>query len=413
MTTDPVDAVEQAVAAVAVWEPSVHAFAHLDPARARAEAHAAHASGPLAGLVLGVKDVFDTADQPTSYGSPIYTGFRPRADAAAVALLRAAGAVVLGKTVTAELAVFHPGATANPHRGGHTPGGSSSGSAAAVACGMADVALGTQTAGSVIRPASYCGVFGFKPTFGTVATSGVKVVAPSLDTVGWFARDVPTLDRLRVALTGRTTARLGRTEWPPRMALVRTGKWVDATSDTRVAVAEAARRASDAGAAVVDHALSPELDALVDDQTVVMVYELARSFAWEWDTHRDQLSSTLQGLIQRGLATEPGEYDAIRARVLAARADVDRVFTDAGVDALLTPAADGEAPAGLHATGNPRFARLWTLLGLPAVAVPGITGASGLPVGVQLVGRHGHDASLLTTAQWLARVLPRAPSPIP
>ena len=196
------DAVERALAKVDEWEPAVHAWAFLDRDRARAEARTATATGPLSGVVLGVKDIFDTGDQPTEYGSAIYAGHRPRADAGVVAQLRAAGAVALGKTVTTEFAVVHPGPTTNPHRVTHTPGGSSSGSVVAVATGMVDVALGTQTAGSVIRPASFCGIFGFKPTFGSVNTAGMKFVAPSLDTIGWFARDVGLLDRVRVALTG-------------------------------------------------------------------------------------------------------------------------------------------------------------------------------------------------------------------
>ncbi len=365
---------------------------------------------PLRGLVLGVKDIFDTAEQPTEYGSPIYAGHQPRADAAAVAMLRAAGATVLGKTVTTEFAVFHPGPTGNPHRVTHTPGGSSSGSAAAVACGMVDVALGTQTAGSVIRPASFCGVLGFKPTFGTVATAGIKAIAPSLDTVGWFARDVALLDALRVVLTGRRPASLVR-DAPPRLALVRTARWDDASDDGRAAVEEAARLASAReGASVVDTVLPEPFDALAADQPVVMGYELARSFAWEWQNRRDELSPSLQDLVARGLAIDPDVYDDVRARAALARATTDDLFGDA--DALLTLAAVGEAPAGLASTGDPQFARLWTLLGLPAVSVPGLTGASGLPVGVQLVGRYGHDCELLDTAAWLARVLPTARAPV-
>jgi Asp-tRNA(Asn)/Glu-tRNA(Gln) amidotransferase A subunit family amidase len=410
--TDPVDAVERALAVVGKWEPSVHAFAHLDPALARLQAQQCAGrpdTPPRRGLVLGVKDVFDTADQPTEYGSPIYAGHRPRADAAVVAMLRVAGATLLGKTVTTELAVYHPGPTANPHRVAHTPGGSSSGSAAAVACGMVDVALGTQTAGSVIRPAAYCGVLGFKPTFGTVATAGVKPVAPSLDTVGWFARDVATLDALRVALTGRRPASLTG-DTAPRLALVRTGRWAHAADDARAAVEEAARLASAAGATVVEVALPDAFDRLAADQPTVMAYELARSFAWEWFHHRDRLSTSLQDLIARGLATDPDDYDDVRARAALARATVgDEVFGDA--DALLTLSVAGEAPAGLASTGDPQFARLWTLLGLPAVSVPGLTGATGLPVGVQLVGRANRDADLLGTAGWLARVLPTAPVP--
>ena len=408
---DPIDAVERALAVVGDWEPSVHTFAYLDAALARSEARATaeRPDTPLRGLVLGVKDIYDTADQPTAYGSPIYAGYEPRADAAAVALLRAAGATVLGKTVTTEFAVFHPGPTGNPHRVTHTPGGSSSGSAAAVACGMVDVALGTQTAGSVIRPASFCGVLGFKPTFGTVATAGVKPIASSLDTVGWFAHDVAPLDALRVVLTGRLPASLVRNP-PPRLALVRTARWDDASGDGRAAVEEAARLASAAGSIVVDTALPEPFDALAADHTVVMGYELARSLAWEWHNRRDQLSSSLQGLVGYGLAIDPEVYDDVRARAALARATADDIFGDA--DAVLTLAAVGEAPAGVASTGDPQFARLWTLLGLPAISVPGLTGASGLPVGVQLVGRYGHDAALLDTAAWLARVLPRACTPV-
>ena len=323
---------------------------------------------------------------------------------------RAAGAAVLGKTVTTEFAVFHPGPTGNPHRITHTPGGSSSGSAAAVACTMVDVALGTQTAGSVIRPASFCGVLGFKPTFGTVATAGVKAVAPSLDTIGWFARDVAPLDALRVVLTGRRPASLERGT-PPRLALVRTARWDDSSDDDgRIAVEEAARLASAAGATVVDTALPELFDALAADHPVVMGYEVARSFAWEWHNRRDQLSSSFQDLVGRGLAIDPDVYDDVRARATLARPTAREVFGDA--DALLTLAAAGEAPSGLASTGDPQFARLWTLLGLPAISVPGLTGASGLPVGVQLVGRYGHDAELLDIAAWFTRVLPTASAPV-
>jgi Asp-tRNA(Asn)/Glu-tRNA(Gln) amidotransferase A subunit family amidase len=401
---DPVAAVGRALDAVDRWEPHVHAFAHLD--RERALREAAACDGPLAGVVLGVKDVFDTADQPTEYGTPIHRGFQPHADAAAVALARAAGACVLGKTVTAELACFSPGATANPHRVTHTPGGSSSGSAVAVATGMADVALGTQTAGSVVRPASFCGVFGFKPTFGTVATAGVKPVAPSLDTVGWFARDVALLDRMHVALSGRAAMRPCAT--PPSIAVARTAAWDDADPDARDAVLDAARRAADAGAPVHDVELGSEVDALVDDQPVVMWFEAWRSMTWEREHHADLLSGTLRTLLEEGGRIPPADYDAVREQARAAR---DHFAGHHHADVVLTLAASGEAPVGLDTTGRPRCARLWTLLGLPAIAVPGLVGASGLPIGVQLVGHAGHDAELMAAAEWLGRVLPAAPTP--
>jgi len=406
------EAVDRALAVVDEWEPSVHAWAHLDRARACAEADAvdaranararAHEPGALHGLVVGVKDIVDTADQPTEYGSPIYAGHQPRADAGVVAQLRAAGAVVLGKTVTSELAVYTPGPTANPHRVTHTPGGSSSGSAAAVATGMVDVALGTQTAGSVIRPASFCGVFGYKPTYGTVTTAGVKPVAPSLDTVGWFARDPALLDRVRVALTGRAPA--APRSIAPRLALVR----VELRLDT---VEHAARAAAEAGAIVTELLLPAAFDGLGDDHTAVMAYEAVRSLAWEWTTQRERLSPNLQRVLATGETTSADDYDAIVRRAASARTACDDLFAAGGFDVLLTAAAPGEAPEGLGSTGDPRFARLWTLLGLPTVSVPGLTGPSGLPIGVQLVGRRGADAELLACAAWLADVLPGAKRP--
>ena len=391
------EAVDRSLAVVDEWEPLVHTWAHLDRARARAEAdfadtRARDEPGALHGLVVGVKDIFDTADQPTEYGSPIYAGHQPRADAGVVAQLRAAGAVVLGKTVTTELAVYTPGPTTNPHRVTHTPGGSSSGSAAAVATGMVDVALGTQTAGSVIRPASFCGVFGYKPTFGTVTTAGVKPVAPSLDTVGWFALDPALLDRVRVALTDRAPA--ARRGTAPRFghALVEGDDASEARDAVQRAVSEAARHGADP---IVGWPPLAEFDALAHGHTAVMAYEAVRSLAWEWTTQRERLSPHLQRVLAAGEATSADDYDTIVRRVASARALCDDLFAAGSFDVLITAAAPGEAPEGLGSTGDPRFARLWTLLGLPTVSVPGMTGPSGLPIGVQLVGRRGADAELL------------------
>lgn len=395
------DAVEVALAAVAARESVVHAFAHLDADGARADAVAVdERGGLLAGLVLGVKDVFDTADQPTAYGSPIHAGHRPAADAAAVALLRAAGAVVLGKTVTAELALFHPGPTTNPHDPAHTPGGSSMGSAAAVAAGMVDVGLGTQTAGSVIRPASFCGVYGFKPTYGLVPTAGVKQVGWSLDTVGWFAREADLLGRLLGALTGRQPPVAVR---PPRIGVVRTEQWDEAAEDTQRAVERAAERAARAGAVVFVVELPELLVGLAAEQPLVMGYEAARSLAWERHAHPYQLSDQLRDLLDWGASIDVARYDEVNARARAGRAASGSLF--GGVDVLLTPAVVGEAPRGLDATGDPRFARLWTLLGWPAVSVPGCVGSSGLPVGVQLVGPPLNDGAVLAAAKWLGEVL--------
>lgn len=394
------DALERCTDAIDAREADVAAWAHLDLDDARSRASAGSSpEGPLAGVMLGVKDVFDTAEMPTERGTPIYAGRRPSADAAAVAMLRTAGAFLLGKTVTAELAGFTPGPTRNPHRLTHTPGGSSSGSAAAVAAKMADLALGTQTAGSVTRPASYCGVFGFKPTFGSVSTAGVLMYAQSLDTVGWFARDVGTIDAARVALTD--AAHMAALERPPRLAVVRTDHWHNASPDAQAALGAASAAAAAAGAEVRDVELPASCLGLIDEQAIVQAYEGARSFAWEHRERRDLLSAGMLEILDWGASLTLAERDAVVDRARAV--DLDEVFGDA--DATLTLSADGEAPEGLASTGHPRFARLWTLLGLPSISVPGLTGATGLPIGVQLVGRHRHDAHVLSVAAWLAPLL--------
>ncbi|HEX3459739.1 MAG TPA: amidase [Acidimicrobiales bacterium] len=398
-------AVERALAVVEQREPVVRAWAHLDAEGARREATTAdtRGTGPLLGVVLGVKDVFDTGDQPTEYGSPLFAGHRPRADASAVALLRQAGAVCLGKTVTAELATFHPGPTTNPHRATRTPGGSSMGSAAAVAAGMADMALGTQTAGSVTRPASFCGVYGFKPTFGTVSVAGIKPVAPSLDTVGWFARDPWLLDAVRVCLTGRPPA--PEAIGPPRLGVLRTEQWEACAADGRRAVEELAGWAENAGAEVFDSTLPLSFHGLADRHPVVMGYEAARSLAWE-RSQGAALSDELRNLLDRGASVDPDEYDEVRRLAAAAGGRDGQEELFGAADVLLTPAVVGEAPEGLASTGDPRFARLWTLLGLPVVTVPVSTGSSGLPVGAQLVGRAGDDGSLLSIAAWAGSLRP-------
>ena len=338
---------------------------------------------PPGSWTVGVKDVIDTVDFPTEYGSPIYAGHRPTADAAVVAKVRAAGGVVAGKTVTAELAMFTPGPTRNPHRITHTPGGSSSGSAAAVAAGHVDVALGTQTAGSVVRPASFCGVYGFKPTFGAVPMDGVKVVAPSLDVVGWFARDVPGIARVYDALIGPPDARGGL-----RYGLVRTEQWDEADPGSQDAVLAAAERLG-----AVELPMPQFLVGLAAEQPTVQAYEAARSFAPERRDHDALLSDELRRILDWGDAIAEDEYHRVLERAAAARRQ-----WFAGVDVIVTPAVIGEAPQGLTSTGDPRFCRLWNLLGWPAVSVPGAVGHTGLPIGVQLVAPSGRDADLLVAA---------------
>lgn len=392
----PLAAVEVALERITRLDSSIHAFTYVDGPRTRQEASGAPA-GPLFGLTAGVKDIFDTADQPTEYGSPIYRGHRPRADAAAVTMLRRAGAVVIGKTVTAELALRTPGPTTNPHRATHTPGGSSSGSAAAVASGMVDLALGTQTAGSVIRPASFCGVFGYKPTFAMVPTAGVKQVAASLDTVGLFAADLAILDRARLVLTGGEAAQQAASL---KVALVRSEHWDSLSADGKEAIEVAAGLTGGE-----ERRLPDELVGLSDQQPILQGYEAARSLAWERATRPADLSEALREVLDEGARVSFQECQAVRLRALRARRleVTDALFGDAQV--LLTPAALGEAPEGLHSTGDPRCCRLWTLLGYPTLSVPGLVGATGMPIGVQLVGRPYEDAGLIGAGCHVANLI--------
>ena len=399
------DLVRACLDRVAERDGEVHAFAHLDPDAALAQARALDA-GPLRGLLhglpLGVKDLFDTADAPTAYGSPIYAGHRPAADAAAVALCREAGALVLGKTVSTEFAYFHPGPTRNPHNLAHTPGGSSSGSAAAVADRMLPLALGTQTAGSIIRPAAYCGVVGYKPSWGRVPRAGVKSLSEALDTVGGFGRSVRDVALLGAVLTGdaRLSEGLAAAAPPaPRLGLCRTPDWPAADADTQRAWGQATAALAPHVARMADVALPGELPDLTALQKAVMAFEMARALSHERVRHRDRLSERLQALLDDGLAISGAEHVANLARTAAAQRCIDTLFDR--FDVLLAPSATGEAPAGIDATGDPLFCRGWTLLGLPCVHLPFATGEHGLPIGLQLVGRWGQDHHLLATAQWL------------
>jgi len=383
-------------------EPEVQAFVHLaaDAALARArELDAGPVRGLLHGLPFGVKDLFDTFDLPTGYGSPIYTEQQPSADAAAVALCREAGAVLLGKTVTTELANMFPGVTRNPRNLQHTPGGSSSGSAAAVADGMVPLALGTQTAGSLIRPAAFCGVVGYKPSHNRVPKAGVKSLSETLDTVGGFARSVRDVALLGAVLTG--DARLAHPATfeqaaAPRIVWCRTPEWALADADTRQAWAQAEKLLAGHGKELVlPHALA----GLVVVQKAVQAFETARSLSHERLQHRQQLSAPLQALIAEGLAIS-GEAHASNLQATArARQQAQALFADC--DVILAPSSIGEAPAGLDGTGDPLFCRSWTLLGLPCVHLPFARGSQGLPVGLQVVGACGDDHRLLAAAQWL------------
>ncbi|MFL6665000.1 MAG: amidase [Rhizobacter sp.] len=386
---------------IAEREKAVQAFAYIDPDDVLRQARALDAGpvrGLLHGLPLGVKDLFDTAAVPTAYGSMVYAGHHPVADAAAVALCREAGALLMGKTVTTEFAYFHPGSTRNPHNTAHTPGGSSSGSAAAVADRMLPLALGTQTAGSIIRPAAYCGVVGYKPSAGRVPRAGVKSLSETLDTVGGFGRSVADVALLGAVLTGDERLREVAPVAAPRIGLCATPHWEAADEDTRAAWSRAATALRPHGAGLVDLALPADLPDLVAVQKAVMAFEMARTLSHERLMHRDRLSPRLGALLDEGMAIAGATHAANLALTALARRRVDALFE--GVDALLTPSTIGEAPEGIAATGDPLFCRGWTLLGLPCVHLPFTTGRLGLPVGLQLVGRFGEDHRLLTVAQW-------------
>ena len=382
-------------------DPAIAAWTHLDSEQALAQARdrdQTPASGPLHGVPVGVKDIIDTADMPTTYGSPIYAGHQTAWDAACVALLRQAGAVIMGKTVSTEFAMYEPGKTANPHNPAHTPGGSSSGSAAAVAAEMVPLALGSQTAGSIVRPASFCGVVGYKPTHGDFSLAGIKLLSQTLDTLGGFARCVQDLALLRAVLMGSPPQLTALAE-PPRIGLCRTPQWPQATPATQEAVETAARRFADAGARVDEVTLPAEVDGLVEAQTTVQIFEGVRCCAYELTQRRDQLSASTQQLLGPGERLSYAEYKAALHLAETCRAALTAVF--AAHDVLLVPSAPGEAPAGLGATGNPLFNRMWTLLHTPVVSLPGLSGPQGLPVGVQAVGPLGGDDDLLAAAAWM------------
>jgi Asp-tRNA(Asn)/Glu-tRNA(Gln) amidotransferase A subunit family amidase len=381
----------------------VRAWAFIDRKRALAQAHALDRTarrGRLHGVPFGLKDIIDTAGLPTEYNSPIYRGHRPKADAACVTLLEQAGCLILGKTVTTEFANNHPSQTRNPHDPAHTPGGSSSGSAAAVADFMVPLALGTQTRGSVIRPAAYCGAFAIKPSFGAINRAGVKAVAESLDTIGIFSRDAEDLALALEVLSG--IAIPASFDGKPRIGLCRTPRWKNADAATQANLEDAARRLAKAGASVRDFDLPPGSEQLFDRNKVIMGFETARALAWEY-VNFSQISNSLKPRLDEGWKVARADYDAMRETARQCRrALADRMRE---VDFLLTPSAPGEAPRSLESTGDPVFNGAWTLFGVPCVTVPHGKGAHGLPLGVQLVGPFGGDTALLGWAHWAAHAM--------
>jgi Asp-tRNA(Asn)/Glu-tRNA(Gln) amidotransferase A subunit family amidase len=410
--------VEACLARVREAEGEVQAWQYLDPEHALAQARArdadrqeGRAAGALHGVPVGIKDIIDTTDMPTEDGTVLHAGRQPLRDAAVVAMLRAAGAVILGKTVTTECAYFHPGKTRNPHNPAHTPGGSSSGSAAAVAAGMVPLALGSQTNGSVIRPAAFCGTYGFKPTHGLIPRTGILKLSRTLDHVGVFARTLEDVALVAEQLVGhddedpdtRPRARpplqavaAQEPPLPPLLAFVKGPAWERAEPETREAFAEMADALKDR---VVEVELPESAQRALDWHRTIMEAEMAANFDLEWERGRDKLSEKLRGLLARGRETTALAYQQAVARIPQLYGGFAEIFERC--DAILTPAAPGTAPKGLDSTGDPSFCTPWTLLGTPALSLPLMRGGNGLPLGVQLVGPRFDDARLLRTARWL------------
>jgi Asp-tRNA(Asn)/Glu-tRNA(Gln) amidotransferase A subunit family amidase len=398
----------------------VQAWAFLDPDYALAQARAAdelrlsgQPIGPLHGVPVGIKDIFDTADMPTENGSVLHAGRTPSRDASVVTKLRAAGAIIMGKTVTTEFAYFSPGKTRNPHNPEHTPGGSSSGSAAAVASGMVPLALGSQTNGSTIRPAAYCGVIGFKPTHGLISRHGVCALSRALDHVGLFARTVGDIALLTEQLIGYDEAdpdtrprakipfvNIAGEEPPldPMFAFVKTPMWERTDDDTREGFAELMQHL---GKLAEEVELFPSAVEAWDQHQTIMSAEMALNLEREYNSGRDRLSEKLRKQIEQGREVRAIDYQRALARIDPIHESFVELFEQRS-DAIITPAAPGPAPKGLDATGDPAFCTLWTLCGMPAISLPLMQAKNGLPIGLQLVGPRGGDARLLRTARWLA-----------
>jgi Asp-tRNA(Asn)/Glu-tRNA(Gln) amidotransferase A subunit family amidase len=411
--------VQACLARISEVDAQVQAWTFLDADYALAQARAldelrlsGQAIGPLHGVPVGVKDIFDTADMPTENGSVIHAGRTPSRDATAVARLRTAGAVLMGKTVTTEFAYFSPGKTRNPHNPEHTPGGSSSGSAAAVASGMVPLALGTQTNGSTIRPAAYCGVVGFKPSRGLISRHRVFRLSRVLDHVGLFARTVEDIALLAEQLVGYDEAdpdtrprahnplldiASEEPPLPPMFALVKTPMWERADDDTKEGFAELVE---DLGEQLEEVELLPSAAAAWELHQTIMSAEMAINLDREYRGGREQLSEKLRKQIEHGQAVRAIDYQKALGCIDPIHESFVELF-EQRYDAILTAAAPGPAPRGLESTGDPSFCTLWTLCGMPAISLPLMQGKSGLPIGVQLVGRCGADARLLRTARWL------------
>jgi Asp-tRNA(Asn)/Glu-tRNA(Gln) amidotransferase A subunit family amidase len=412
------DLVQACIRQIETREPVVQAWAYFDAEHALTQAEradewraAGKPLGPLHGVPVGIKDIIDTGDMPTEDGTPLHAGRNPLHDAKVVELLRSAGAIIMGKTVTTELATYAPGKTRNPHNPEHTPGGSSSGSAAAVAAGMVPLALGTQTNGSLIRPAAYCGVFGFKPSRGMISRQGILRQSERLDQPGGFARSVEDLALLGEVLSAydadepgmspRATIPMLRVckdepPFPPKLVLIKTPWWSQLDTDTQEGFGELVEHLSEQTGEFV---LPDSAASVLDWHKAVMEADIAANYESDYERGADKLSASLKEQIERGRSVKAVDYIKSQARIPVVSAALDEIFDR--YDAILTPAVAGAAPHGLDSTGNPIFCTLWTFCGMPTISLPLLQAGNGLPVGVQLVGRIGDDARLLRTARWL------------
>jgi Asp-tRNA(Asn)/Glu-tRNA(Gln) amidotransferase A subunit family amidase len=401
---------EACLARVSAREADVRAWVHINADEVLAQARACDAEqrrgarkSALHGIPVGIKDIIDVAGMPAEYGSPIYAGHRASADAACVVALRKAGAIIMGKTVTTEFAMRHPNKTRNPLNLAHTPGGSSSGSAAGVADFMMPLGLGTQTGGSVLRPSSYCGVVGFKPSFCVINRVGVKPNSESLDTVGLIARGVADI-ALSLPVVTECVAPVVDAITKPRIAFCRTPQWLSAEPATVATIEAVAATLARAGASVTEYQLPPAFDAMAAAHGVINDYEAYRALSHELRTAPEKISASLQPRIPRWAACTMDDYVQAQQTVADCRRLLRDVFRD--YDALLVPSAPGEAPVTLNSTGEATFNAIWTALHVPAITLPAGKGPNSLPVGVQLVGAYGADYALLACAAWAEGRLP-------
>lgn len=397
------DLVSDCLTRIEAREPSVHAWCHIDREVALAQARARDAEprrGPLHGVPVGIKDIFDTHDMPTAYGSDIYRGHIPHADTAAVGLLRMAGAVILGKCVTTEFASPVPKETRNPHDPTRSPGVSSSGSAAAVADYHVPLSLGSQTGGSTILPASFCGVVGYKASLTGIDRGGIRHLRPTLDTMGLFARTLDDIALLRAALVGYTPPPSAtRIDGAPRIGVCRSINWEQAEPASKKAVESAAAALAKAGATIVDAEMSPVFKGIEDSFRVISTAEGTRALGAEMARHLDRMNHYIQSANAQAKRNDQATVDKAHQHALACRRALAEIFTRC--DVLITPAAAGEAVADLTSVSNSAFNRIWTLMHGPALSLPAYTGPAGMPVGLQVVGPTGSDDRTIALARWI------------